>query len=489
MVEVGNPIDNTNETANSSSKFVFWGGDGKIIPHLLFEYFGKIGIGKYYPEDTKWKKTEPVIVRIDGNIVSEVNVSYLLEIAKNYIDESLGEEGKAGPVLDSLHKNTSLFGDKNLKLLPALKLGFISDTRDAGHFFFKNGVVKVTSDAVTLHSYGEFDQYIWESNILNIDYIPVAVEELPTKCDFSKFLIDLTIVQDTANAAARLRSLKSAVGYLLHNFKDGNTNKAIILMDVYVNGSPNGGSGKTLLICAIGKVRNLAVIDGKKYDQREWFALSSVGLDSEVLLFDDVNRDFNFEQLFPLMSGGMLVRRKFKDHIHIPHEKSPKIAITTNYAINGDSSSHRRRKFEFEVSATYSAEYSPRDKFERNFFDDWLEHDWNLFYNTMINCLQGFLKDGLLDSEPISLRLAKLMNATCEEFVEFGRGKILPDTQIDKKQLYDDFLNAFPEYKYQLKQRTFTHWLRSWGAYKKYKSVEGHSGNTRYIIYSESTIV
>ncbi len=58
-----------------------------------------------------------------------------------------------------------------------------------------------------------------------------------------------------------------------------------------------------------------------------------------------------------------------KDHIHIPHEKSPKIALTANYAIIGDSSSHRRRNFEFEVSPTYSADHISRDKFERNFFD------------------------------------------------------------------------------------------------------------------------
>ena len=64
-------------------------------------------------------------------------------------------------------------------------------------------------------------------------------------------------------------------------------------MDIYVNGQPNGGSGKTLLINAIGKVRNLSILDGKSLDLKEWFSFSSVDLGSEILLFDDVEKNFN----------------------------------------------------------------------------------------------------------------------------------------------------------------------------------------------------
>jgi hypothetical protein len=299
-----------------------------------------------------------------------------------------------------------------------------------------------------------------------------------------EFLHDLTKVEDENHSEERLKALKSAMGYLLHRYKDGNTNKAIILMDIFVNGMPNGGSAKSLLINSVGKIRNVATIDGKIYDQREWFALSSVGLDSDVLLFDDVEKNFNFEQIFPLTSGGMYIRRKYKDHIHIPHEKSPKIALTTNYAINGDSSSFQRRKFEFEVSPTYSANYSPRDKFGRMFFDDWLENEWNLFYNTMLHCLMVFLENGLFESKPINIRLTKLINNSTEEFVEFANYKLKLDEQLDKKALYDEFIKDFPEFKYGLKQRTFTQWLRAWGEYKNLNLIEGHSGFTRYVIFS-----
>jgi hypothetical protein len=483
MEEHGEIDNNITKEGN----LIFWNGDGRIIPHLLYEFFFKNGIGKYYPDDTRWKNTDPLIVKIKGNLVSEVNVAYLLETARNYICEYCNDEGERGPIIDSLHKSISLFGDKNLKLLPTMELQFISDTRNNGYFYFRNGILQVTAEDISIHEYKEFNQYVWENSIIDIDFKPVTIENLAKNCDFNKFLVDITKVDDSLYAEKRLKSLKSAVGYLLHRYKDGNTNKAIILMDVYVNGKPNGGSGKTLLIYSIGKMRNLAIIDGKKYDQREWFSLSSVGLDSEILLFDDVVKDFNFEQIFPLTSGGMYIRRKYKDHIHIPHEESPKIAITTNYAINGDSSSHTRRKYEIELSPTYSADYSPRDKFGRNFFDDWFEDDWNLFYNTMIRCLQIYLQQGLIEAEPINLRLNKLVNNTCEEFLEFGTHRIEIDKQLNKKQLYDDFINAYPEFNYQIKQRMFTEWLREWGIYKNLSTMEGHTGNIRYIIFSDNS--
>ncbi len=485
MVEPGAANRGTNNSSQAADKFVFWNGDGQIVPHLLFEFYSRNGIGKYYYDVDNWKITEPVIVKINCNIVSEVNVSFLIETAKNYIYECTEENGEAGPIIDSFHKNTSLFGSRNLQLLPTLQLDFLTDTRNEGYLYFQNLIVKVTAGSVTVHDYDEFDQYIWERSIIKLDFNEISEDELKEKCDFNTFLTDLSVVEDLEQSAARLKSLKSAIGYLIHRYKDGNTNQAIILMDIYVDGMPNGGSGKSLLITSIGKIRILAVIDGKKYDQKEWFALSSVGLDSEVLLFDDVKKDFNFEQLFPLTSGGMYVRRKYKDHIHIPHEKSPKIALTTNYAINGDSSSHRRRKFEFEVSTTYSADYSPRDKFGRNFFDDWSDNDWTLFYNTMIRCMQVYLSEGLVESVPISLKLTKLVNNTCEEFIEFVNHKLELNLQLDKKTLYESFASEYPEYKYQITQRKFTQWLRTWAEFKNYNFMEGHTGDTRYIIFSK----
>ena len=467
----------------SKKKLVFWEGSGKIVPHLLYRFLESKGFGKYFIDEKQTKSSEPIMVKINGNLVSEVNVGYLLETVKNYIAEYFSEDGDSGPVLDSLHKSTNLFSDKNLKFLPTLKLEFISDTKDSACFFFRNGVMQVNESSMEIRRYDEFDACVWENSIMNHDFEPVGIEILRQKCNFHNFLMDITQVEDNEHALQRIKSLKSALGYLMHRYKDGTTTKAIILMDTYVDGQPNGGSGKTLAINGIGKVRKLSSIDGKKYDQREWFGLSSVEIGTDVILFDDVKQNFSFEELFPLITEGLYQRRKYKDHLFIPHEKSPKVAITTNYAINGDSSSHKRRKFEFEVSPTFSASYSPRDKYNQTFFNDWDAADWNLFYNTMFGCLQLFLNEGLIESEPININLTKFIYNTSEEFAEWCEDKIVTGIQYDKKELFNDFLKTYHDSKIVMKQREFTNWLREWGKYKSYEWKEGHTDDLRYIIF------
>jgi len=354
----------------SASGFEFWDDRGKIIPNRLYEFFYEQGIGKYYPDSRNTKNAQPLIVKVTENLVGEVSVGYLLEFTRDYIVSLSLEQGKTGKILDSLHTSTSLFGDKNLNLLNTLNLDFITDEAGTAFLFFLNGVVEVTGSQIQVKPYTDFERHVWESSIIQHEFIIVEDPALRDSGDFKSFLIDLSNHEDSERARLRLKSLQSAVGYLLHRYKDPATTKSIILMDCYVNGQPNGGSGKTLLISPVGKIRRLATIDGKMYDQREWFAFSSVGIDCEVLLFDDVDADFDFEKVFSLMTTGMQIRRKYKDHIYLPFERSPKVTLTTNYAILGDSSSHRRRKFEFEVTVTYSADYSPRDKFEQNFFTD-----------------------------------------------------------------------------------------------------------------------
>ena len=188
-----------------NEQFIFWDSAGQIIAHLLFQFLASIGIGKYFPDDSNVKNSDPIIVMIiNGNIVCPVNVGYLLEIIKNYILESTQENG-TGKILDSLHKNTSLFSLKNLMLLPTLNLEFISDTADSAFFFFKNGVVKVSRDNIQILPYSDFGQFVWEKNIVPIDFVPIELAALEQNCDFMKFFKDLTIVDDTGQVMLVLK--------------------------------------------------------------------------------------------------------------------------------------------------------------------------------------------------------------------------------------------------------------------------------------------
>jgi hypothetical protein len=58
-------------------------------------------------------------------------------------------------------------------------------------------------------------------------------------------------------------ALETTLGYLLHTYKDKTDQKAIIFNDQEIDDNPNGGSGKSLVLTAIGKIRNIVKIDGK----------------------------------------------------------------------------------------------------------------------------------------------------------------------------------------------------------------------------------
>jgi hypothetical protein len=82
-------------------KFIFWTADGKIVPHLEYEFMESQGFGNYFPDDKERKNAEPFLVRVVGNIVYQVSVGYILDFIKNYILAVTAESGEAGPILDS----------------------------------------------------------------------------------------------------------------------------------------------------------------------------------------------------------------------------------------------------------------------------------------------------------------------------------------------------------------------------------------------------
>ncbi len=463
---------------------VFWNSEGKIVPSMLYRFFELNGFGLYYPAGTDFKSGNPVVVKVSGNLVNEVSETYLLQYAKNFMLKKTEDEGKRNAIIDSLHGSTGLFGSKNQKLLGTVDLNFIEDTKDSGMIFFRNCVVEITDSLISQRSYDEFDGHVWEKNIIQHDFSQVDFIELEENCDFLQFLRDITEVADPSERENRFLSLFSIVGYLAHRYKDPTLTKAIILMDAAPSGSPNGRTGKTLICQAIGKLRNMYVLDGKSFDQRRWFKFSGVGLNTNLLLFDDIQKNFDFELLFPLITTGINILRKYKDDIFIPFEQSPKVVITTNYAVIGEGSSHRARIFEFEVSNTFNSDFQPTDKFGKRFFDEWTDPEWNLFYNLIAYSIKLFLERGLISSQPINLKLSKLIHQTNEDFVDFCQSRVATEIRHDKRELFNSFKREYPEY-FNLTQRVFTEWLKRWGNYIGAKVDEGHSGDVRYIIYTK----
>ena len=364
-------------------------------------------------------------------------------------------------------------------MIDSIGLKMLQDTKDVSLIPFRNGVAKVTKNSVVLQSYIDVEGYIWENQILERDFIPVD----EYKNDFQDLISKVS-----AENSERITALESTLGYLLYTFKDKTDQKAIIFNDQEIDDNANGGSGKSLMLTALSYIRKIVKIDGKAFNSKGDFVYQRVNLDTQVLAFDDVKKNFDFEQLFSLISEGITVNRKNKDEIFIPFERSPKIIITTNYVIAGAGSSHDRRRHELEFFQYFNAKKSPLELYGRLLFDSWSVDDWSRFDNYMIRNLQKFLKNGLTSSISINADSKRFIQATSKDFFDFvNDGHIESNVRHYNNasiQLFQQETNGWKD----LESRRYLKWISEYAKFKKFdlRKERDHGGRFFELIEEDS---
>jgi hypothetical protein len=272
---------------------------------------------------------------------------------------------------------------------------------------------------------------------------------------------------------------------LLHTYKDKTDQKAIIFNDQEIDDNANGGSGKSLMLTALSKIRKVVKIDGKLFNSKGDFVYQRVNLDSQVLAFDDVKKNFDFEQLFSLISEGITVNRKNKDEIFIPFDRSPKIIITTNYVIAGAGSSHDRRRHELEFYQYFNAKKSPLDLYGRLLFDSWNETDWQKFDNYMISNLQMFLQFGLTKCISINSDSKRFIQSTSKDFFDFVNDNPLKmNERIYNNASIEEFKKETNGWK-DLEGRRYLKWIGEYAKFKQIKLTKNRCQQGRYFELTE----
>ena len=130
-----------------------------------------------------------------------------------------------------------------------------------------------------------------------------------------------------------------------------------------------------------------------------------VNADTKLIVIDDVDKKFNFENLFVHTTGDMEIERKGKDMVIIPANKKPKLAVNTNYVMSGVGTSHTRRQHIVEFGNYWNHVNengeSPADEIHLGktlFGYEFTDDDWNQFYTYGFRCVQEYLKKGLVES-------------------------------------------------------------------------------------------
>jgi len=421
---------------------------------------------KYFPTDNRTF----TFIKTNQGIVEETNEGRI----KDFILENLSNRENVGTApLKTMLTTVKYFNKEFLSGLDNANIKIKEDTTDNCFIYYQNKVVKISKDNIEEIEYLNIQDYVWKKQVIDRDYISSDHHESV----FRRF-IWLIAGQDVA----RYETLKSVIGYLLHSYKTSANNRAIIFNDETISDNPNGGSGKGLFCNALSKMKKVASIDGKTFEFTKSFPYQTVGTDTQLLVFDDVKKNFSFESLFSLITEGLTLEYKGQDAVKLPISKSPKILITTNYTIGGVGGSFERRKFEVEFSSYFNSKFTPLDEFNHMFFDDWDNAEWSRFDNYMINCCQFYLQNGLVKNSFVNLELRKFIAETCKEFYDWANKETLPiGVRLPKDEIYDLLIKDSSDLGKWLRKRTLNKWLKIYADFHGYKVIEGKTNNNYWI--------
>ncbi len=419
---------------------------------------------------------------IRNSILKKVDYEDLMQILKEKIvlidhREDVWEEFLQGQYLV---RNTDLAMERIMDV----RLNIA--TKDESFYFFSNGVVSVKKDEIILIAYEEFSGFVFEDQIIKHEI--EILEDLEENM-FNEFLSCVS-----NKNPERYHQLTSAIGYLVHSYKDPSNTKAIILVDEVLDfaGEANGGTGKTLISKAVSKIIPSLHKDGKSIVKSgNRFFYQDVNIGHRVMVIDDVNPNFNFEDFYSVVTGDLIVEQKGKQSYTIPFELSPKLLITSNYVVKGSGgSSDERRRVEIEIAPYFSIENTPIDEFGCRFFDDWEKKDWTLFYNQMFKYCQKYIANGIMVCAPINLIENKLRSETSIEFVDFADANFefteeVENFKEDKTQLFEAYREKYKVDSRNLTPITFKKWLDRYAKTRKLEISHTKSNGKIYVEISK----
>lgn len=445
--------------------FLYYGDNARVrLSPIKYKFWlERHNFAKYFPVNSKTY----TFIRIEGKLVEETNEKWIKEYVLNELKSTA--VGGDYSFYDYMASNEKFFDSKFLSMLESSKVEFQQDTKDTCYLYYKNCIVKVTADKVEKIEYKDMPNYVWKNQVIQRDYEPTNHKD----GEFREFLYCVS-----GRDMKKYKSIQSAVGYLLHGYKNKANNRAIILNDAVISDNPNGGSGKGLFCTGIGHMKKLDTLDGKDVDFSRQFKNQTVRMDCQVLAFEDVKPNFNFESLFSVITEGITIEYKNQPAVKLPVEKSPKIVITTNYTIGGVGGSHERRKFEVEFCDFFNEDHTPLDFFGKMLFDEWNNTEWCKYDNHMIKSLQVYLKNGLIKCEFDNIDVKKFMRNVGSQFYEWTKNHDFMNynEKLKKSVVWGYFFECYPDSK---KWYTDKKQLQCMEAYCRYYGGKYTDGNTR----------
>lgn len=455
------------------------------------------------------------LCKVDTKVVELKQAYQIKDFAIDFALNAVDQWEKVD-VMDMIYRGAKMyFGPDSLSHLDFTSPTFVEADKHCQNIYFKKSFWHITANTIASQNYNELDGYIWKDQIIDFEAKRVEkpmfeinqitseylnslgkLEELKhqignfemtwsadaEKTHYARFLWNTSDfywekhirhdangrfdIEDTRTLDEKFETTvqfiakMTAIGYKLHSFFDPATAKAVVGMDGKLSevGKSNGGSGKSIFGDAIAQVIPQVSIGAKnKKLTEDPFIFEEVTEKTNSVFLDDVRVNLDFEFLFPFITGKFLVNGKGQKKFTIPTHLTPKIYISTNHAINGEGSSFTRRQFPIPFSDFYNDKHTPHDDFGMNFFTEWDYDQRNLFFNFMAECVQTYLRFGLVEAPTERLELRRLRQSVGEDLIYWADeyfmfdpssgkftliGNVNFNQQTARSELYNSFKNS-----------------------------------------------
>jgi len=470
---------------DQESNSIFWGYKNSnknelvITVTLLIKFLERRGFYSYLREDNG----DTVIIKESNNVIERVSESYILMYLQKYVDrlpDSYYFEGNKnfgkGYIKRLLNELSIQTFKTVIHNLPIRKVVINKDTRGVCYKYFSNVVVKITADDIELLKYTDLEYKVWKDNIINHKFDLVDIYHTAMAYEFHKLVtttkdLEGNLIADTQ----RFLALRSALGYLMYNYKNDTDTKAVVFCEEQITDT-GGGTGKTLTCKMLEKMGIImANINGRNVNFNNRFLFQNVNTDTNVILFDDTNDKFDFTALYSVITNGLTIEKKNKQAIQLSHIDTPKFVITSNTVLTDESNSGKRRKFEVEFSDYFNEEHTPQDEFGCMFFTEWDDYEMNLFYNYMIGNIRLYLQRGLISYESKNLKNRKLsLKIEDDDLLDFCedicREILTNKVNISSKEIFERWKELYTDTAY--KQSIITKSLNTFISINNLKAIK-----------------
>lgn len=449
-----------------------------------FRFLQNRGFGRYRKIDGT-----TALIQLDPPLVKLVEATDVRDFVTDFTKSIASED-----VLNMLYKGGPQYlGPDKLSNIDFLQPNFETPSRSKQMFYFENSCWEITRDNILEMDYTKVQIHIWANQkkafeakrlprLIDIERDEASgkfsyrISSAGEKCHFLQFLINTSnftwrkekLRQEQLELTGRtdvkipaeeaydniehLIAKMCAIGFMLLEAKDRSVSRAVVAMDGKQSevGASNGRSGKSILGEMFKYLMPTFYINGKAKDlASDNFLWNDLVEGMRCCFIDDVRQNFDFEFLFANLTGDWKVNYKGGSRATFNFQISPKIYLTTNHALNGDTSSFLDRQWLIAFSDFYNNEHKPIHDFGVMFFDEWDGEQWNLHWNFMAECIQAYLRYGVVESPGERLETRRLRQQVGEAFImwadEYYSDESRIGERIARKKLYDDYLDYSPE--------------------------------------------